>query len=135
MFIWADDMTDDAFWSQFVTKKNDLIEIRKNDSVQTAKDLIKKTNYSMISMYEIFFCANMCNSRKIIDYFIINKEFIGTEQNRICLFNQGLEGASLGGHFELVELMISHGATNLNHALNKACINGSKDIIELLISK
>lgn len=52
----------------------------------------------------------------------------------ICL-NLGLYAASIGGHINIVDMMLARGATNLNDALYLACESDHLNIINLLISK
>ena len=49
--------------------------------------------------------------------------------------NDGLYGACLGGHRDLVDLMIEKGADNWNWGLYSACLGGHRDLTVLMISK
>jgi hypothetical protein len=42
--------------------------------------------------------------------------------------DRGLYGACYGGHIEIARLMITRGATDLNHGLYNACLAGHKEI-------
>ena len=57
----------------------------------------------------------------------------------LCLtlenWNWGLEGACMGGHLELAELMISRGANDWNSGLDGACYGRQLALIELMISR
>ena len=50
-------------------------------------------------------------------------------------WNDGLYGDCLGGHKELVELMIVKGANNWNDDLYSTCQRGHKELVELMILK
>jgi hypothetical protein len=50
-------------------------------------------------------------------------------------WDSGLRGACEGGCKELVELMILHGATDWDGGLRRACANGDKGLAELMILK
>ena len=49
-------------------------------------------------------------------------------------YNWGLEGACLGGHLELVKMMLDLGANNYNKGLDNACLGGNIAIVNLMIN-
>lgn len=50
-------------------------------------------------------------------------------------FNNGLAEACRGGHMDIIQLMISRGATNWQTGLEKACGKGHIEIAKLMISR
>ena len=50
-------------------------------------------------------------------------------------FHYAMKGACLGGHLELAQLMIDHGANDWNSALYHSCEGGSHKVVDLLIRK
>lgn len=50
-------------------------------------------------------------------------------------WDKGLKGACMGGHIEMVEYMISKGATNWNKGLRGACEGGHFEIAKLMFDK
>ena len=53
----------------------------------------------------------------------------------VNIINDGLYGACLGGHIELVNLMISRGADDWNNGLSGACRGGHIELVNLMISR
>jgi ankyrin repeat protein len=51
------------------------------------------------------------------------------------VFNTAMISAASSGHMNIVQLMISKGATNFNSAMASAAEGGHMDIIQLMISK
>lgn len=49
--------------------------------------------------------------------------------------NLGLWAACEGGHLDIVNLMIAHGACEWSRALERACCSGNLEIVQLLLSK
>ena len=49
--------------------------------------------------------------------------------------NHGLLGACMGGHMDIVKLVIEKGAYDWNNGLRYACLKGYIDIVELMINK
>jgi len=81
------------------------------------------TNYNQIF-------KNLCMKGSISE---IN-EFI-RDKGRYISLNWGMRGACEGGRKEIVELMLSKGASPESEGLRYACKGGNKDVIEFIISK
>jgi len=77
---------------------------------------------------EVACCANSLNLANSLD---LAKYAVSRGATNI---NDGLNSACSGGHKELVELMLSHGATDF-WVLYIACRHGHKEIVELMISR
>jgi hypothetical protein len=53
----------------------------------------------------------------------------------IPMRDSGLDGACLGGHKELAQVMIACGANARNRRLESACRGGHKELAELMIAR
>jgi ankyrin repeat protein len=49
------------------------------------------------------------------------------------LYSSAMAGAAEGGHMDIVELMLEHGATNYDYAMAGAAEGGHMDIVELML--
>jgi hypothetical protein len=61
--------------------------------------------------------------------------FLDTYNSETTIWNYGLAGACLGGHIDIVNLMIEKGANDWNWGLSGACRGGHLNIVKLMISK
>ena len=55
--------------------------------------------------------------------------------NGVNYWNDGLQGACMGGHMDIIQLMINQGANNWDEGFYYACERGYTDIIQLMINK
>jgi hypothetical protein len=81
------------------------------------------------NIHEMFGFAHRNGSVKLAKYCLLGGIIDQSEMN------WGLYCACMGGHKELVELMISKGASDWNFGLHGACEGGRKELAELMISK
>ncbi|GAG91534.1 unnamed protein product, partial [marine sediment metagenome] len=63
------------------------------------------------------------------------EEFYKMYVNDVNIFNGAMGWAPLGGHINIVKLMIEKGATDFNLGMFKAAIGGHMDIVKLMIEK
>ena len=64
-----------------------------------------------------------------------NKELVLQCLGKSADPDRGLAGAALGGHMDIVQLMLSKGATDYNDGLYGAAAGGHMDIVQLLLDK
>ncbi len=66
--------------------------------------------------------SSMCKKGKYIELLVNNLNW-----------NWGLQGACIGGHLKIVNIMIEKGANNWNWGLYNACMGGNLNIVNLMI--
>lgn len=76
---------------------------------------------------KVFENACAYNWPHIVDYLIST----GMQLN----YKSGMACASRGGHFDIINIMIAHGANNWDFSMIHACYYGQFEVVEFMIAK
>lgn len=90
------------------------------------KEELSASYYAKLKQLSV---ASRGGSRKLVNLFC---EFIDTNK---AARNHGFYNACVGGHMEIVKMMIDKGADAWNWGIEGACVGGNIEIVELIISK
>ena len=140
-FRIAEDLVEFSIWA---TGEDDLMEMFEGGLISAAADGdIKAVDYYIDRGAGNVYYVNGDRNPNIFDYtsainaatshghddvanFLINRVALN-------LYNQALLGAAIGNNINIVELMLTLGADNLNYALHEAHDRGYTKIVNLLL--
>ncbi len=87
--------------------------------------------------FEIIVTESLWNNSKLLRKHCLNNDVIKIRKiiKMNLNWNFGLYGACIGGHIDIIELMIEKGAGSWNGGLQCACRGGHINIVKLMIEK
>jgi Ankyrin repeats (3 copies) len=119
---------DDSFWKRRLNEKYPLLSEYKKET-QSWKQFYLRMTYYISKLEEEFEIPYIpTKSYNPEDFY---KIYIGGRY----IFDHAMDEAALGGHIDIVKLMIEKGATYFDDAMSEAGLGGHMEIVKLMIEK